>query len=137
MAVVGVGPAPSVEGVDYLSVMGQLPDEVRSDLQRHGVVGDLCAHMFDATGHFVEHEVSRRTLSISIDELRRVPRVVAVAGGLTKAISLLGAVRTGIPKVLITDQLAAESLSSLINGDGNNSFTLRDFETGASGFQRS
>ena len=50
VAVVGVGPAPSVEGVDYLSVMGQLPDEVRSDLQHHGVVGDLCAHMFDADG---------------------------------------------------------------------------------------
>ena len=81
--------------MDYLSVMGQLPDEVRSDLQHHGVVGDLCAHMFDEEGHFVEHEVSRRTLSISIDELRRVPRVVAVAGGLDKAISLLGAVRTG------------------------------------------
>jgi DNA-binding transcriptional regulator LsrR (DeoR family) len=109
--------------------MGQLPDDVRTDLQQHGVVGDLCAHMFDAAGHFVEHEVSRRTLSISIDELRRVPRVVAVAGGLTKAISLLGAVRTGIPKVLITDQLAAESLSSLINGDGNNHV--------AGGYQRS
>jgi DNA-binding transcriptional regulator LsrR (DeoR family) len=133
VAVVGVGPAPSVEGVDYLSVMGQLPDDVRSDLQRHGVVGDLCAHMFDEGGHFVEHEVSRRTLSISIDELRRVPRVVAVAGGLSKAISLLGAVRTGIPKVLITDQLTAESLSALINGESN----ANGYPTGASGFQRS
>jgi DNA-binding transcriptional regulator LsrR (DeoR family) len=132
MAVVGVGPAPSVEGVDYLSVMGQLPDDVRTDLQQHGVVGDLCAHMFDEAGHFVEHEVSRRTLSISIDELRRVPRVVAVAGGLSKAISLLGAVRTGIPKVLITDQLAAESLSALVNGETNH-----HDPGGAGGFQRS
>jgi DNA-binding transcriptional regulator LsrR (DeoR family) len=113
VAVVGVGPAPAGVGVDYLSVMGQLPEDVRGDLQRHGVVGDLCAHMFDASGHFVEHEVSQRTLSISVEELRRVPQVVAVAGGVSKAISLLGAVRTGILNVLITDQLTAESLSTL------------------------
>ena len=114
LAVVGIGPAPAVEGVDYLSVMGQLPEDVRTELQQYGVVGDLCAHMFDADGHFVDHEVSRRTLSISVEELRRVPRVVAVAGGQTKAISLLGAVRTGIPQVLITDQLAAEHLAALL-----------------------
>lgn len=117
VAVVGVGPAPGGEGLDYLSVMGQLPREVRSELQELGVAGDLCGHMFDGGGHFVEHEVSRRTLSISVDELRRVPQVVAVAGGVSKAISLLGAVRTGIPSVLITDQLTAENLTLLADRD--------------------
>jgi DNA-binding transcriptional regulator LsrR (DeoR family) len=113
---VGVGAPPGTERVDYQSVMGQLPVEVQADLHREGVVGDLCAHMFDTSGRFVEHEVSRRTLSIPVDELRRVPHVVAVAGGVNKAVSLLGAVRTGIPSVLITDQLAAERLLALANG---------------------
>jgi len=89
--------------------MGQLPVTVQADLRREGVVGDLCAHMFERGGRFVDHEVSRRTLSIGVDELRRIPCVVAVAGGVSKAASLLGAVRTGVPRVLITDQLAAES----------------------------
>jgi len=113
VAVVGVGTAPGAEQLDYQSVMGQLPLEVQADLRREGVVGDLCAHMFDAQGRFVEHEISGRTLSISVDELRRVPHVVAVAGGVNKAVSLLGAVRTGLPNVLITDQLAAEQLLEL------------------------
>jgi len=113
VAVVGIGPPPGGEGLDYLSVMGQLPSEVRAELQHLRVVGDLCGHMFNDGGHFVEHEVSRRTLSISVDELRRVPQVVAVAGGVSKAVSLLGAVRTRIPSVLITDQLTAESLATL------------------------
>jgi deoxyribonucleoside regulator len=112
VAVVGVGASPA-EQLDYQSVMGQLPADVQADLRQEGVVGDLCAHMFDASGRFVEHEVSRRTLSISVDELRRVPHIVAVAGGVNKAVSLLGAVRTGIPSVLITDQLAAERLLEL------------------------
>jgi deoxyribonucleoside regulator len=113
MAVVGVGASPGGHGVDYQSVMGQLPAGVQADLQREGVVGDLCAHMFAGDGRFVEHEVSRRTLSIGIDDLRRIPCVVAVAGGVNKAASLLGAVRTGVVHVLITDQLAAERLDQL------------------------
>jgi DNA-binding transcriptional regulator LsrR (DeoR family) len=69
---------------------------VRDDLQRRGVVGDLCAHMFNLEGQFVDHEASRRTLSISVADLRRAHLVVAVAGGASKAESLLGAIRTGI-----------------------------------------
>jgi DNA-binding transcriptional regulator LsrR (DeoR family) len=73
----------------------------------------MCAHLFDVNGQFIEHEASLRTLSIPIEELRRVPTVVAVAGGVHKASSLLGAVRTGVPRVLITDQLTAERLRAL------------------------
>jgi DNA-binding transcriptional regulator LsrR (DeoR family) len=114
VAVVGIGRSPGAAAGSYPSVMAQLAESVRTDLLEHGVVGDLCAHMFDLNGCFVEHEVSRRTLGISIADLRRVPLVVAVAGGATKATSLLGAVRTGIPHVLITDQLTAERLLGLL-----------------------
>jgi deoxyribonucleoside regulator len=114
VAVVGVGRSPGAAAGSYPSVMGQLPELVRADLLRQGVVGDLCAHMFDLDGQFVEHEVSHRTLGISVADLRRVPLVVAVAGGATKAISLLGAVRTGIPHVLVTDRLTAERMLGLL-----------------------
>ena len=116
VAVVGVGAGPGGQPRDYRSVMGLLPVEVQLQLRSEGVLGDLCAHMFDAHGHFVDHEVSQRTLSIPVDDLRRVPCVVAVAGGVHKAASLLGAVRTGVPRVLVTDQLAAERLLSLASG---------------------
>lgn len=115
VAVVGIGGAPGAHSSDYPSVMGQLGAEIQSELTREGVVGDMCAHMFDETGRFVEHEASRRTLNIPIEQLRQVPTVVAVAGGAHKASSLLGAVRTGVPHVLITDQLAAERLRSLLS----------------------
>jgi DNA-binding transcriptional regulator LsrR (DeoR family) len=113
VAVVGVGPSPTAQHLDSTSVMGQLSPEVQRELDRQGVVGDLCAHMFDASGRFLEHELSRRTLAIEIDQLRQVPCVVAVAGGVSKAVSLLGAVRTGVPHILITDQLTAEQLLQL------------------------
>lgn len=115
VAVVGIGGAPGAYSSDYPSVMGQLGAEIQSELTREGVVGDMCAHMFDETGRFVEHEASRRTLNIPIEQLRQVPTVVAVAGGARKASSVVGAVRTGVPHVLITDQLAAEHLDSLLS----------------------
>jgi DNA-binding transcriptional regulator LsrR (DeoR family) len=114
VAVVGIGGPPGGLDVDYRSVMGQLSPPVLDELRQQGVIGDLCAHMFDGEGRFMEHEVSLRTLSISIDELRQVPCVIAVAGGVSKATSLLGAVRTGVPRVLITDQLTAERLLDLV-----------------------
>ena len=114
VAVVGIGPSPVGVQRDYPSVMGQLSPEVLDELQTDGVVGDLCAHMFDVDGRFVEHELSRRTLAISIDELRKVPCVIAVAGGANKAESVLGAIRTGVPRVLVTDQLTAERLLQLL-----------------------
>jgi DNA-binding transcriptional regulator LsrR (DeoR family) len=113
VAVVGVGVPPGGLNLDYPSVMGQLSPGVQGDLRDQGVVGDLCAHMVTADGRFVEHELSRRTLAIPIDQLRQVPCVVAVAGGVAKAASLLGAVRSGVPHVVITDQLTAERLQQL------------------------
>ena len=113
VAVIGIGPSPGGLQPDYPSVMGQLAPDVIEDLRQQGVVGDLCAHMFDSYGHFVEHELSQRTLAIPVEQLRQVPRVVAVAGGVNKAASLLGAVRTGVPRVLITEQLTAERLLQL------------------------
>ena len=112
-AVIGIGGAPGARSPDYASVMSQLPPDVQTELVGQGVVGDMCAHMFDVDGRFVEHEASRRTLSIPLEHLRRIPCVVAVAGGIHKAASLLGAVRTGVPHVLITDQLTAERLLAL------------------------
>jgi deoxyribonucleoside regulator len=117
LAVVGIGGAPAGAQA-YQSVMHDLPESVRADLRRAGVVGDLCAHMFDRRGAFVDHEVSRRTLAIPIEQLRRVPCVVAVAGGVSKAESMLGALRTGVVDVVITDQLAAERLLALTDDLG-------------------
>jgi DNA-binding transcriptional regulator LsrR (DeoR family) len=95
--------------------MGQLPASTQAELRKHGVAGDMCAHMFDTEGRFIEHEATRRTLNIPIDQLRRIPRVVAVAGGVNKVSSLLGATRTGVPRILVTDQLAAEQLLAILN----------------------
>jgi deoxyribonucleoside regulator len=113
VAIVGIGSPPGGAASEYVSVMGQLPPGTQAELRRQGVAGDMCAHMFDIHGRFIEHEATSRTLNIPIEQLQQVPCVIAVAGGVNKASSLLGATRSGVPHVLITDQLAGEQLVSL------------------------
>jgi DNA-binding transcriptional regulator LsrR (DeoR family) len=115
MAILGVSGGPTIRP-GYGTVMDRLDDDGRRRLLALGVVGDVSGHLFREDGTFVEHEWSRRTIAISVAELRRVPDVVAVAAGSNKHRSLLGALRTGLLHRLITDRLTAEGVLRLADG---------------------
>ena len=46
-------------------------------------------------------------MAISVDGLRAVPRVVAVAAGAGKGAAIRGALRSGIVRILVTDAAGA------------------------------
>ncbi len=50
-----------------------------------GAVGDLVVHPFDAAGDSWRRSSPTRAVAIGVDDLRAVPRVVAVAAGAGKA----------------------------------------------------
>jgi hypothetical protein len=89
-ALVGVSGGPTILP-GYGTVMDRLDDSGRRRLLDRGVVGDVSGHLIRADGTIIEDEWSRRTIAISIEELRRIPRVMAVAAGSNKHQSLLGA----------------------------------------------
>ena len=49
-----------------------------------GAVGDICLRFFDAAGRQVVTELNDRVISMELDQLREVRRVVGVAGGRRK-----------------------------------------------------
>jgi DNA-binding transcriptional regulator LsrR (DeoR family) len=51
-----------------------------------------------------------RFIAISLEQLRAVPEVVAIAGGAAKAPAILAALRSGLIHRLITDEEAARVL---------------------------
>ncbi|HOK71556.1 MAG TPA: sugar-binding transcriptional regulator [Bacillota bacterium] len=104
VAVVGVG--CFVPPSTLLEEGGFPPDELE-DLVRMGVVGDICMRFFDEQGQPVDTPLGDRIIGASLDQLRAIDCVVAVAGGVNKAASILGALRTGVVDVLITDDLTA------------------------------
>jgi len=75
-----------------------------------GAVGDICLRFFDDTGRPVITELNDRVISMDLDELRAVPRVVAVAGGKRKTHAIRGALAGKLVNVLITDLATAARL---------------------------
>lgn len=81
-----------------------------------GAVGDLSGRYFDLQGRPVQTEVDTRIIGLSWDDLRRIRPVIAVAGGRDKAAPVLGALRSGLVDVLISDERTARTVLAL-DGD--------------------
>ncbi len=75
-----------------------------------GAVGDLGLHFFDRDGNPMNSVVDKRIIGVDLAVYRRLDRVVAVAGGSQKFDAILGAIRGGFAKVLITDAQTAQRL---------------------------
>ena len=110
MALVGVG---AVEPSKLLADSGNVfAARELAELARRHAVGDICLHFFDRDGTPVRSPVEGRVIGITLEALRAVPRVVAVAGGARKVEALLGALRGRLVDVLVTDQFTAARLDA-------------------------
>jgi DNA-binding transcriptional regulator LsrR (DeoR family) len=108
IALVGIG---ATEPSRALASSGNIfsPQELKV-LAGKGAVGDICLRFFDAEGKPVNSELNDRVISIEMDRLRRIRRVVGVAGGRRKTNAILGALAGKLINVLITDFGTAERL---------------------------
>ncbi|MFL5626132.1 MAG: sugar-binding transcriptional regulator, partial [Ktedonobacteraceae bacterium] len=113
MALVGIGGArPEASG---LFRAGYLSENELQVIRSQGAVGDMCGCYFDINGHVCDIEMLNRTIAVSFDVLRQVPLVIAIAAGVAKTEAILGALRTGIVKVLVTDEPCARAVLSQIS----------------------
>lgn len=114
VALVGIGAFDAADGAagasSSLLRSGALTKTEAARLVRLGAVGDLLVHPFTADGAFVAPDLAERAIAISIDDLRRLPSVVAVASGAAKIRAIRGALRTGVVGVLVTDAATATGL---------------------------
>jgi len=108
IAVVGIGGARSE--ASGLFRAGYLDENELQILRSKGAVGDICGWYFDIDGRICDTEMLNRTIAVPFETIRKVPLVIAVAAGMAKTDAVLGALHTGIIKVLITDELCARSI---------------------------
>ncbi len=78
-------------------------------IRRQGGTGELIGHFFDPDGQPVSTELSDRTLSIGLKDLK-TGRVIAVAGGEDKVTSINAILKSGLLDGLITDERTAKTL---------------------------
>jgi DNA-binding transcriptional regulator LsrR (DeoR family) len=117
LALVGMSGAPRF-APGYGTVMDRLDEEGRARLTDEGAVGDVAGHLVRLDGSFVQDEWERRTISIPIDMLRAVPRVVGIAAGANKVETIVAGARTGLLHLLITDEPTAAAALELVGSGG-------------------
>jgi DNA-binding transcriptional regulator LsrR (DeoR family) len=81
------------------------------ELIKQGAIGDICLRFYDINGQLIESNLNNRVIGISLDEIRKINRVVGVAGGNDKFQAILGAIQGRIINSLITDTKTAEMLA--------------------------
>ncbi len=87
--------------------------DVHDRLERAGAVGEILIAPFDLDGAFVCQELRDRVLAFDARLLGRVPTSIGVASGSSKVRPVLGALRAGVVRTLVTDVATAEAVVTL------------------------
>lgn len=90
--------------------LGHVTAAERDFLQSRGAVGDIACRWIDRNGRSVDMPSSINPIGISLDELKRIPRRLAVAGGDMKKDVVLAGLRGGFVTTLVTDERTADYL---------------------------
>ncbi|MBY4606714.1 sugar-binding transcriptional regulator [Rhizobium sp. 9T] len=108
LAIVGIG---AVEPSELLARSGNIfSSRELSDLAEAGAVGDISLRFFDRNGKPVKTPLDDRVIGLPLEDLERVDRVIALAGGSKKTDAIAGALRVGVIDMLVTDKFTAQRL---------------------------
>ncbi|MGD9484293.1 sugar-binding domain-containing protein [Streptomyces sp. TRM70308] len=92
------------------TVHDMLGERERAHYASLGVAAEMSAHLFDAEGRRIGRDLGERCITVEAGRLRRIPEVVAIAGGRRKAAAIGAVLRSGLVTSLVTDTAAAEQL---------------------------
>lgn len=107
LALVGIG-TTEVGASSFLRA-GHLTEEELGTLRQQGAIGESSGIHFDIEGS-ADFDINRRVIGLSLDDVKNIPHVVAVACGLVKRRSIVGALRGGYVKALATDDETAQAV---------------------------
>lgn len=110
VALVGIG---DLEPSKLLASSGNAfsPKELEV-LQKQGAVGDICLRFFDEKGKTVKSAMDERVIGMTLAQLAKVQRTVALAAGKRKVNAIRGALTGKLVSVLVTDRPTAEAVLS-------------------------
>ncbi|MCO6179473.1 MULTISPECIES: sugar-binding transcriptional regulator [Ciceribacter] len=110
LAIIGIG---AVEPSELLARSGNVfSRQEMAMLQEAGAVGEISFRFYDRDGKPVETPLNERVIGMSLEDLRKADRVMAVAGGESKTQAIAGALKMGIIDVLVTDKFTAARLTA-------------------------
>ena len=87
-----------------------IADAERERLLALGVIAEVCATLLDDTGRAVAGDFAARAIAITADQLKRVPEIIAVAGGRTKVHAVRAVLAGSFATSIVTDAVLADAL---------------------------
>jgi deoxyribonucleoside regulator len=107
IALIGIGVATESSLIVGLPSFGMR--EI-AKLRERGAVGEISGHFLDIDGRVCSEEHENRTLGLSLEETRKIPRVIGISGGPGKILPILAALRGRWTDTLISDEPTAKSV---------------------------
>jgi deoxyribonucleoside regulator len=106
MAIVGLGTLVNSVFVER----GTLNAAMIRELERAGAVGEVCGRFIDAKGEECRTVWRDRVIGLEIDQLRRIPQVIAVVSGNDRSEAILAAMAGDLVNSLLIDETGANAL---------------------------
>lgn len=105
-AIVGLGPSPS-NGTPLLT---EASEEYHQLLHESGTVGDILASFFYKDGQVLDTSKCYFQISMNLDDLKMIDKVICLAGGSSKVEGIISAARNQYFNVLVTDTNTAQQI---------------------------
>ncbi|MCW5299793.1 sugar-binding transcriptional regulator [Herbaspirillum lusitanum] len=111
IALIGIG---DINEDSNMVRMGWFSPQEILEVKHMGAVGDMMGYDFiNMNGEPAQTSLQARVIGLTLDDLRRIPNVIAVASENSKTTAVLGALRTGVINTLATTETIAQSILTL------------------------
>lgn len=107
IALFGIG---SMEIKGREAWQGFYGDSVIAELEHGQVAGDICSRFFDQSGVPVHTDITGRTLTVQLEQIKRARYSIGVAESLEKVPGILGALNGGYMNILFTTEETARMI---------------------------
>ncbi len=114
-AIIGLGPAPQEDS----PLLPEASIEYNQQLMESGTVGDILANFFYEDGTVFDTSQYHFQISLPIERLKRMKKVICLAGGINKVQGIIAAARNRFFNILITDINTAELMLMRLPKEGN------------------
>ena len=112
VALLGVGTV-DYQASRFVQFTALSAEDMKRIAESCGGVGEIAARVYDVQGQPCAEEYARRTVGLTLPELREIPFTIGVAATAAKALPIYGALRGGTLDALITDEAAARGVLEL------------------------
>ncbi len=109
VAIVGVGTLDN----SAFAARGVLTPKDMEELAGCGAVGEICGRFYDKNGRECDSRWQDRVLSIDLEQLRKIPLVIAIVAGGDRSAAIAAAVRGNILKAMVIDDQTGRFLTGL------------------------